>query len=435
MKPVKVGLIGWGTVGAGAAKILVEEAELIEKKIGGKLILSRIADLDIETVRPGDVPRDILTTDVEDIFQDPEIEIVAELIGGMEPARTFILKALRSGKHVVTANKALLACHGREIMEAALAADRDVLFEASVGGGIPVIRGLKEGLAADRINRVFGILNGTSNYILTKMTSEGMDFARALQEAQKQGYAEADPTFDVEGIDAAHKLVILVALAYGFRVELNDIFVEGISKLDPLDIQFADEFGYVIKLLAISSRMGNQVEARLHPAMLPKRHLLSDVKGPFNAIYINGEAVGDILLYGAGAGMMPTGTAVVGDMIELARAIHGGVNRRVPPMAWNKEIDGHITLQPMDDVLTAYYFRFSALDRPGVLSKISGLLGAHGISISSVIQKGREIDGVVPIVMLTHEAREADVRTALTEIDRLDVCRDKTVLIRLEERL
>lgn len=435
MKPIQVGIIGWGTVGCGAARLLVEDQDVIRQKLGAPLLLARIADLDLETPRPVDLDRAILTTNASDIIDDPEIDIVAELIGGFEPAKTLILRAIAAGKHVVTANKALLATHGREIFDAAAAAGVEVMFEAAVAGGIPLIRSLKEGLTANRINRLFGILNGTSNYILTKMTEEGMDFAQALREAQEQGYAEADPTFDVEGVDAAHKLVLLTALTYGLRVSMDDIYIQGISAIHPLDIQFADEFGYVIKLLAISSRNGRTVEARLHPTMLPKSHLLSSVRGPFNAIHINGHAVGDILLYGRGAGMMPTASAVVSDMIELARGIRAGCAGRVPALGWPTFGEESLVLRPMDDTVTTYYFRFSAVDQPGVLSKISGVLGQYGISISAVIQKGREVSGAVPIVMLTHEAREADMRAALAEIDRLEIVRDKTVVIRVEERL
>lgn len=435
MNPVRVGLIGLGTVGCGVAKILLEERDLIGRKLGRPLVLAKIADLDLETPRPVSVDRGLLTRDAFEIINDPEIEIIVELIGGYEPAKTFILQAIEAGKHIVTANKALLAVHGQEIFAAAALAGVDILFEASVAGGIPIIRTLKEGLPANHINYFFGILNGTSNYILTKMTQEGMNFAQALCEAQDKGFAETDPTFDIEGVDTAHKLVILTALAYGLNVDLKDIHVEGISNLDPLDIKFADEFGYVIKLLAISARAGDKIEARIHPAMLPKGHLLSAVNGPFNAIHINGHAVGDILLYGAGAGMMPTASAVAGDVIELARGIQAQAQARVPALAWRAMDDQALSLRPMEEVTATYYFRFSVLDRPGVLSKISGVLGAHDISISAVSQKGREKAGAVPIVMLTHEAKEAAVRQALSEIDHLDVVKDKTVVIRVEDRL
>ena len=437
MKPTKVGLIGWGTIGDGTARVLIEDRDLLEKRLGWPVELVRIADLDITSPRSFPVDAGLLTTNASEILEDPEIDIVVELIGGYEPARKFILQALAAGKHVVTANKALLAVHGRELFEAAEKAGVDILFEASVGGGIPIIRSMKEGLAANNIEYLFGILNGTANYILTQMTEEGMDFHQALSLAQELGFAEADPTYDVEGVDTAHKLVLLTALSYGLRVDLDRVSVEGISKLDPLDIGFASEFGYVVKLLAISAREGDQVEARVHPAMLPKTHLLAGVGGPYNAINVKGGSVGDILLYGAGAGMMPTASAVVGDILELARGVKSNNPRRVPYLAWPKaaEEGPDLSLRPMDEVITKYYFRFSAYDRPGVLSKISGVLGSHGISIGSVIQKGRETAGSVPVVMLTHEAKEADVKAALSEIDRLDVVCDPTVLIRVEDRL
>ncbi|MEW5725008.1 MAG: homoserine dehydrogenase [Thermodesulfobacteriota bacterium] len=435
MNQTKVGLIGFGTVGVGTAKILLEEQDMIRKKLGWPLTLARIADLDLTTPRAVQVDPALLTTDAYRIIRDPEIDIVVELIGGIEPARTFILEAMAAGKHVVTANKALLATRGREIFEAAGQAKVEILFEASVGGGIPLIRSFKEGLPANHINYFYGILNGTSNYILTRMTREGLDFHQALREAQEKGYAEADPTLDVEGLDAAHKLIILTALAYGLQVDLEDIYVEGISRLDRLDIRFADEFGYEIKLLAVSVRHGDQIEARLHPTMLPKDHLLSAVHGPFNAVHINGHAVGDILLYGRGAGMMPTASAVVGDLIELARNIRAGISTRVPALAWRTLADDELTLRPMEEVVTNYYCRFSAVDRPGVLSKVSGVLAKHDISIAQVIQKGRDAVGAVPIVMLTYEAKEASIRAALAELDQSDVVMGKTVVIRVEDRI
>jgi homoserine dehydrogenase len=435
MNPVRIGMIGWGTVGTGVAKILIEDQDLIQKKLGQPVMLARIADLDLTTPRPVEVDRSILTTDAGLILNDPEISVVIELIGGLEPARTMTLQAISAGKHVVTANKALLATHGREIFAAARKNGVEVLFEASVAGCIPIIRTLKEGLAANRINYFFGILNGTANYILSSMTAEGLDFDRALAQAQEKGYAEADPTFDVEGVDTAHKLAILVALAYGSQIDLDQIFVQGINQIAAEDIQFAAEFGYVIKLLAISSLNGDRIEARVHPTMLPAGHVLSDVSGPFNAILFNGHAAGDILLYGQGAGMMPTASAVVSDVLELARAEAVGAVGRVPPLAWPDMESNRLEVKPIDDVVTRYYFRFSALDQPGVLSIISGILGTHNISLTSVLQVGREVRGSVPIVMLTHEARNADVTAALAEIDHLDVVKDKTIIFRVEDRI
>lgn len=435
MSPLKIGMIGWGTVGTGVAKILLEDQDLIQKKLGQPIKLARIADLDLTTPRPVEVDRSILTTEADQILDDPEIDVVIELIGGLEPARTMTLKAISAGKHVVTANKALLATHGSEIFSAAKKNGVEVLFEASVAGCIPIIRTLKEGLAANRINYFFGILNGTANYILSSMTADGLDFDRALAQAQEKGYAEADPTFDVEGVDTAHKLAILVSLAYGSQISLDQIYVQGINQIAAEDIQFAAEFGYVIKLLAISSLNGDLIEARVHPTMLPAGHLLSDVSGPFNAILFNGHAAGDILLYGQGAGMMPTASAVVSDVMELARAEAVGAVGRVPPLAWPDMESSQLKVKPIDEIVTRYYFRFFAVDKPGVLSVISGVLGSHNISLSAVLQKGREIRGAVPVVMLSHEAKGADVNAALAEIDRLDVVRDKTVVFRVEDRL
>jgi homoserine dehydrogenase len=312
----------------------------------------------------------------------------------------------------------------------------DVNFEASVGGGIPLIRSIKEGLSGNQIKSIFGILNGTSNYILSKMTDEGKGFKEVLKEAQRKGYAEADPTYDVEGIDAAHKLAILIRLAYGTPIRFQEIFIGGISEITSLDIQFGREFGYRIKLLAIAKIDNGKLEARVHPTMIPAGHLLSTVDGVFNAIYIEGDAVGPTLFYGQGAGQMPTGSAVVGDLMELGRnlLIHAK-GRRVPLLSFQESAIGKIPLKKMDEVVMPFYIRFSALDRPGVLSKISGILGKNQISIASVIQKGRQIKGAVPLVMMTHEAREKNVIRALKEIDQLHVIHGKTVLIRVENEL
>ncbi len=436
MKEIKVGLIGFGTVGTGVVKILQKNSKLIENRMGAKVILKRIADVDLETDRGVRLRPGVLTRKSEEVIEDPEINIVIELIGGIEPAKTFILQAIRNRKHIVTANKALLALHGDEIFRAAQRSGVDVNFEASVGGGIPLIRSIKEGLVANRIESIFGILNGTSNYILTKMTDEGKGFKEVLKEAQEKGYAEADPTYDVEGIDAAHKLAILIRLAFGTPIRFKDIFIGGISEITPLDIQFGKEFGYRIKLLAISKIDNGKIEARVHPTMIPEEHLLSTVGGVFNAIYIKGDAVGPTLFYGQGAGQMPTGSAVVGDLVELGRnLLVRAAGRRVPILSYQESAIGKIALKGMDDVVMPFYMRFSAMDRPGVLSKISGILGRNGISISAVIQKGRQINGAVPVVMMTHEAKEKSVHQALREIDRLGVILGKTIFIRVENQL
>jgi homoserine dehydrogenase len=436
MREIKVGLIGFGTVGAGVVKILQKNDRLIEKRMGAKIILKRVADIDVKTDRGVRLKPGVLTRSAEDVVEDPEIDIVMELMGGIEPAKTYILKAIKNDKHIVTANKALLALHGDEIFRSAHRFGVDVNFEASVGGGIPLIRSIKEGLVANRIESIFGILNGTSNYILTKMTNEGKDFKEVLKEAQKKGYAEADPTYDIEGIDAAHKLAILIQIAFGTPLRFEDIFIGGISEITPLDIQFGQEFGYRIKLLAITKMDQGKVEARVHPTLIPEGHLLSTVEGVFNAIYIKGDAIGPTLFYGQGAGQMPTGSAVVSDLVELGRnLLVQATGRRVPPLSFQELAIEKIPLKKMEDVKMPFYMRFSAMDRPGVLSKISGILGKNDISIASVIQKGRRIKGAVPVVMMTHEAKEKNVHRALREIDQLGVILGKTIFIRVENEL
>jgi homoserine dehydrogenase len=436
MKEIKVGLIGFGTVGSGVVGILQKNSGLIEKRMGAKLVLKRIADIDLETDRGVKLKPGILTCRAEEVFKDPEIDIVMELIGGIEPARAFVLKAIRNRKHIVTANKALLALHGEKIFREAQRFGVDVNFEASVGGGIPLIRSIKEGLVANRIHSIFGILNGTSNYILSKMTDEGRDFKEVLKEAQEKGYAEADPTYDIDGIDAAHKLAILVRLAFGTSLQFDEIFIGGISEITPLDIQFGREFGYRIKLLAIAKMEKGKIEARVHPTMIPEGHLLSTVEGVFNAVYIKGDAVGPVLFYGQGAGQMPTGSAVVSDLVELGRnLLVQAKGHRVPSLSYQEFAIEKNPLKKIEEVVMPYYMRFSALDRPGVLSKISGILGKNDISIVSVIQKGRRIKGSVPVVMMTHEARERNVRLALKEIDQLGVILGRTMFIRVENEL
>jgi homoserine dehydrogenase len=375
----------------------------------------------------------LLTTDAGDILNDPGIDIVIELMGGYEPARTFILAALSQGKHVVTANKALLATHGDEIFQSAVRHGVNIGFEASVGGTIPIIKTVKESLIANRILSISAIMNGTANFILTKMTDEGKAFAVVLKEAQALGFAEADPAYDVEGIDAAHKLAILLSLAYGKKVRLEDLYREGITRISEQDIEFAHELGYRIKLLAIAIQRDQEVEARLHPTMIPFDHLLANVNGNFNAFHIIGDAADSVFLYGQGAGMMPTASAVVSDIVDIARDVLKGISGRIPPRVLHEEIIEDIRLLPFDQIRTNYYFRFSAVDRPGVLSRISGILGENNISIAAVIQKGRKQGGAVPVVMTTYKARELDVRRAMEDIDRLDVVMGKTMLIRIED--
>jgi homoserine dehydrogenase len=435
MKKINVGIVGFGTVGTGTAKILIENSLLIEERVGIPIVVKKIADHDIDKKREINVDPAILTKDANEILDDPEIDIVVELIGGYGYAKEFILKAVEKGKHVVTANKALLAVHGDEIFRAAYKKGVDIGFEASVGGGIPIIKALKEGLVANRIESIYGIVNGTTNYILTKMTAEGKKFGDVLKRAQEKGYAEADPTFDVEGVDAAHKLAVLISLAYGVRIRFEDIYTEGISKITPLDIEFAREFGYRIKLLAITKDDKGKIEARVHPTMLKERAMLANVDGVFNAIYVTGDAVGSTMFYGRGAGMMPTGSAVVSDIADIARNIIKKSPQRIPPLGCSEGCIKDAKVKDISETVNHYYIRFSAMDKPGVLSKISGILGENNISISSMIQKGRQVGGSVPIVMMTHEAKEKDVRKALDEIDRLPVVHEKTVFIRIEEGL
>ncbi|HYA12215.1 MAG TPA: homoserine dehydrogenase [Thermodesulfovibrionales bacterium] len=426
---VNVGIIGFGTVGTGTAKILLGNREILKERLGFEINLSRIADLDIVRDRGIKLPAGVLSTDVDALLNDPHIDVVVELIGGIIPAKDFILKAISNRKHVVTANKALLATAGNEIFTAAVQTGVEIGFEASVAGGIPIIKVIREGLVANRIKAVYGIINGTSNYILTKMTEENVEFSEALKEAQDLGYAETDPTLDIEGIDSAHKLAILASISYGIPISYEEIYREGISQISPQDIGFASELGYKVKLLAIAKESDSEIELRVHPTMLPKEYLISKVDGSFNAIYVEGDATGSTLYYGRGAGDMPTGSAVVSDIVDIARNIRKKATGRVPTITRALR---DIKIKRMDEVISMYYFRFSALDRPGVLSKISGILGNYNISIASVIQKGRRAGEAVPLVVLTHEAKEKDVRQAISEIDLLPVVMDKTVFMRVE---
>ncbi len=429
---IKVGIIGFGTVGTGVVKILFKNRDLIRRRVGEDIVVARIADIDLERDRDlgFSLPRDILTRDASEIIEDEEIDIVVELVGGIEPARSFILEAMEKGKSVVTANKKLLAEKGSEIFERASQKGVELGFEASVGGGIPIIKPLKESLAGDRIEKIYGILNGTANYILTKMTFEGSSYQSALRDAQEKGFAEADPALDVRGIDAAHKLSILSSISFGVRIPFDSLYREGIEGVTPLDIKFSEEFGYRIKLLAIAKmKSDGRLELRVHPTLIPFEHLLSKIDWEYNAIYVEGESVGRLIFYGKGAGMMPTGAAVVGDIIDVARNIRSGAKSRVPVLSFEKLDDASVV--PMDELKVPYYIRFQAVDRPGVLSKISGILGSKGISISQVIQKGRGERGV-PIVMITHEAVEKDLMDALGEIGKLDVVLEKPFFLRIE---
>jgi homoserine dehydrogenase len=433
MKKINIGLLGCGTIGTGVAKILIQNRDLIRSRVGADLNLKYVADIDLKTDRGIRLDNGVFINDAYKVVDDPDIDIIIELIGGEGIAKDLVLKAIDKGKQVVTANKALLAVHGNALFKAATEKGVDLAFEAGVGGCMPIIKSLRESLVGNHIKSMAGILNGTCNYILSKNTDDGSSFETVLAQAQKNGYAEADPSLDIEGIDTAHKLAILTSLAYGMEINFKDIYIEGISNIDPMDIDFAGQFGYRIKLLAISKNLGNTIEARVHPTMIPFDNPLSSVGGTLNAVTISGDAIGDMMLYGYGAGMMPTASAVVGDTVDLARNLLTGSKGRVPLLSYQMNNIRKIPVMRVDEIRTYYYFRFAALDRPGVLSKVSGILGNYDISIKSVHQKGRKTKGSVPIVMLTHLAKEADVQQALSEIMNLDVVSAKPVLIRIED--
>ncbi len=431
MKTINIGLVGFGTVGSGVVKLLKEQGPILERRVGGRLRLKRIADIDVTTPRDVEVDPKILTTDAREVTDDAAIDIVIELIGGTTDAREVSLAALNNGKHLVTANKALLATHGLELFRVAAKKRVDLGFEASVCGGIPIIRAVRDGLVANRILSISGIVNGTCNYILTKMTELGVPFEEVLKEAQAKGYAEANPSLDIDGIDAAHKLQILASIAYGGSVDFEAIHIEGIRGIDPADIQYAKELGYRVKLLAIAKEADGEVEVRVHPTLIPEDHLLTSVAGVFNAVYIVGDATGSLMFYGRGAGQMPTASAVVSDVVEIVQNI---LHQRPSRPSHVPEITGEgLRIRAMAEIRTRYYLRVMAVDKPGVLSKVSGILGDHEISIASVIQKGRHTRESVPVVMMTHEAVEGPMRKALAEIDAVDAVTGKTVCIRVEE--
>jgi len=428
---VRIALLGLGTVGAGVVKILQAQRATLEERAGCRLRLAAVADTDLTRPREGlDLAALPMTGDATRVLADPGIHVVIELVGGLEPARTFILKALAAGKHVVTANKALLAHHGAELYEEARRRGVTLAFEAAVAGGIPLIRAVRDGLPANRILGLAGIVNGTCNYILSKMTDEGLDFAVVLKEAQAHGYAESDPTLDIEGMDSAHKLQILVSLAFRTFVDLKDIHTEGITRVTSADIAYARELGYRIKLLAIAKAVDGGVEVRVHPTMIPAASPLAAVSGVFNAVFITGDAVGDLMFYGRGAGQLPTASAVWSDVLEIARNIAHGI----PALALELPSVGPVALplRPMDAVRCCYYLRAMVHDKPGVLSRVAGILGDNNISIAQVIQKGRGTREAVPVVMMTHEAREKDMRAALSAIDRMADVATPTTMIRVE---
>ncbi|MBU1853905.1 MAG: homoserine dehydrogenase [Candidatus Omnitrophica bacterium] len=426
---INIGVIGLGTIGSSLVKLLLERRKVFCDRTGIELNLSRVCDKDLGAKKKVKVAKDMFTRDAKIVINDPDIDIVVELVGGVHPAKEIIMSALSQGKHVVTANKLLLATEGYAIFKKAAQMHRQVFFEASVGGGIPIIRSIREGMVANTFSSIFGILNGTSNYILSKMSSEGVSFKSALNEAKQKGYAERDPSLDIKGLDSAHKIAILSLIAFGKIVTIEDVYVEGIENISPIDIQYSKELGYTIKLLAIAKRNGKELEVRVHPTLQPKGYLLSSVSGIYNAVFIDADLVGKQVFYGEGAGKLPTASAVLSDIVDIAYTI---VNDNVSSefiVPKRLEIK---TVKKMDDVYTRFYVRFSAIDKPGVLAQIADHLGRYDISIASVVQKERSKAHIVPIVMLTHEAREKDMQNALKKIDSLPVIKKKSVLIRLE---
>jgi homoserine dehydrogenase len=436
MKPINVGLLGIGTVGGGTWDVLNRNADEIRRRAGRAIRISQVADKAVGKARKSVGKKAKVLSDAFRVVRDAEIDIIVELIGGTTIAKELVLEAIRNGKHVVTANKALLATHGTEIFAAAQKNGVMVAFEGSVGGGIPIIKALREGLAANRIEWIAGIINGTSNFILSEMRDQGLDFSAALGEAQRRGYAEADPTFDIEGIDAAHKLTILSALAFGIPMQFKKCFREGIEKLTRADIGYAEELGYRIKLLGITRRAAKGIELRVHPTLVPTRRLLANVEGVMNAILVKGDAVGPTLYYGAGAGSQPTASAVVADLIDITRLITADPEHRVPHLAFQPDQLADTPILPIGEVETSYYLRMRVLDRPGVLADITRILADSRISIDAMVQKepGKG-ESRVNIVMLTHRALEKNVRQAMAKIEKLSTVVGKVTRIRLEELL
>ena len=436
MQPINVGLLGIGTVGRGTWDVLNRNADEIQRRAGRAIQITQVADKAVRRARKITGKKAKVTGDAFKLVRDPQIDIIVELIGGYTVAKELVLAAIRNGKHVVTANKALLATHGNEIFAAAQKKGVMVAFEASVGGGIPIIKALREGLAANRIEWIAGIINGTSNFILSEMRDKGLDFSAALGEAQRRGYAEADPTFDIEGVDAAHKLTILSALAFGIPMQFKKCFKEGIQKLTRADIGYAEALGYRIKLLGITRRAAKGIELRVHPTLVPTRRLIANVEGVMNAILVKGDAVGPTLYYGAGAGSQPTASAVVADLVDVTRLITADPGHRVPHLAFQPDQLSDTPILPMEAVETSYYLRMRVLDKPGVLADITRILAGSKISIDAMVQKepGKG-ESRVDIVMLTHRALEKNVNQAMAKIEKLSTVVGKVTRIRLEELL
>ncbi len=433
MEPVKIGLLGLGTVGGGTVTVLTRNATEIARRAGREIHIARAAAIHYNPEIPGLDQIGQIGNDAFALVDDPEIDIVIELIGGYSPARELVLRAIAKGKHVVTANKALIARHGNEIFTAAREQGVVVAFEAAVAGGVPIIKALREGLAANHIEWIAGIINGTGNFILTEMRDKGRDFADVLAEAQALGYAEADPTFDVEGIDAAHKLTILGALAFGIPLQFEKTFTEGISRIQAQDVAYATELGYRIKHLGIARRSGHGIEMRVHPTLIPRRRLIANVDGVMNAVLVKGDAVGPTLYYGAGAGALPTASAVVADVLDVTRVLTSDPGNRVPHLAFQPEEIADIPVLAMEDVETAYYLRIAALDQPGVMAEIAGILGSEGISIEAIKQKEpEEGETHVPLIMLSHRVREGRMNRAIARIEALGTVKGEVMRIRME---
>ncbi len=428
MRTIGVGLVGIGTVGSGVVEILRAHRDDFSRRAGVDIELVRVADRDASRSAELQLPEEVFTTEAAEVIADPRVDIVIELIGGTDAAKVVVLSALKAGKSVVTANKALMASNGQEVMDAAASAGVDIMFEASVGGGIPIIGPLKHSLVSNEILAVAGIVNGTTNYMLTRMGDDGLDYASALAEAQAKGFAEADPSADVDGHDAAAKIAILASIAFNSRVTVDQVPVEGIRGIEPIDIAYASEMGYAIKLMAIARRESDGIDVRVHPAMIPIGHPLAKVGGVYNAIYVTGDAVGETMFFGEGAGSLPAASAVVGDVIEVARHIRSGCLNLV-----GCTCNEALPLRDLAALETRYFIRFAVADRPGVLAAVASKFGDHGVSIASVIQKRVCESGDAEIVYVTHRAAEGAVRAALADIEKLAVVTEVSAVIRVED--
>lgn len=434
MKPIQIGLLGIGTVGGGTYTVLKRNQEEIARRAGREIVIKMIADTNLERARSLADANVIVTSDGHEITRNPEIDIVVELIGGQTIAKELILEAIANGKHVVTANKALLANHGTEIFAAARAKGVIVAFEAAVAGGIPIIKALREGLTANRITWIAGIINGTSNFILSEMRDKGLSFETVLAQAQKLGYAEADPTYDIEGIDAAHKITLMSAIAFGIPVQFSKVYVEGITKLTGEDIRYAEELGYRIKLLGITKRVEKGIELRVHPTLIPIKRLIANVEGVMNAIVVKGDAVGATLYYGAGAGSEPTASSVIADLVDITRLHTADPKHRVPPLSFQPDLLSDTPVIPMEDVETSYYLRIQVVDKPGVMAEITRIVAEQNISISALLQKeASDESDQVSVIMLTHLTVEKNINAAINRIEALPVVTGKVFRLRIEE--